>query len=180
MKNSNKKKQKTQLLSNTRRGFVKNTALFTGGAMLLPNLQMNAMVNVLNDKKLKIALVGCGGRGTGAAVQALNADDNVELVAMADAFEDRLKSSLMNITKAMGESKKVKVKEKNQFVGFDAAQKAMDLADVVILATPPGFRPQHFEYAINNGKHVFMEKPVATDVPGVRKVLAAAKKSQRE
>lgn len=143
--------------------------------MLLPNMQMNGMVNVFNDKKLKIALVGCGGRGTGAAVQALNADENVELVAMADAFEDRLKGSLMNISKAMGETKKVNVAEKNQFVGFDAATKAMDLADVVILATPPGFRPQHFEYAIANGKHVFMEKPVATDVPGVRKVLASAK-----
>ncbi|GAB5474190.1 MAG: Gfo/Idh/MocA family oxidoreductase [Maribacter sp.] len=159
----------------SRRDFVKKSALFTGGAMLLPNMQMNGMVNVFNDKKLKIALVGCGGRGTGAAVQALNADENVELVAMADAFEDRLKGSLMNISKAMGETKKVNVAEKNQFVGFDAATKAMDLADVVILATPPGFRPQHFEYAIANGKHVFMEKPVATDVPGVRKVLASAK-----
>ncbi|NHF59511.1 Gfo/Idh/MocA family oxidoreductase [Flavobacteriaceae bacterium TP-CH-4] len=165
---------------NSRRNFVKNTALFTGGTMLLPNLKMNAMYNVFNDKKLKIALVGCGGRGTGAAIQALNADDNVQLVAMADAFEDRLKSSLMNISKEMGESKKVKVKEKNQFVGFDAAEKAMDLADVVILATPPGFRPAHFEYAINNGKHVFMEKPVATDVPGVRRVLAAAKKAKED
>lgn len=159
----------------SRRDFVKKSALFTGGAMLLPNMQMNGMVNVFNDKKLKIALVGCGGRGTGAAVQALNADENVELVAMADVFEDRLKGSLMNISKAMGETKKVNVAEKNQFVGFDAATKAMDLADVVILATPPGFRPQHFEYAIANGKHVFMEKPVATDVPGVRKVLASAK-----
>jgi predicted dehydrogenase len=136
------------------------------------------MFNVANDKKLKIALVGCGGRGTGAAVQALNADDNVKLVAMADAFEDRLKASLMNISKAMGETKKINVDDKNQFVGFDAAQKAMDLADVVILATPPGFRPQHFEYAVNNGKHVFMEKPVAVDAPGVRKVLAAAKKAK--
>lgn len=159
----------------SRRDFVKKSALFTGGAMLLPNMQMSGMVNVFNDKKLKIALVGCGGRGTGAAVQALNADDNVELVAMADAFEDRLQGSLANISKEMGETKKVNVKKKHQFVGFDGAQKAMDLADVVILATPPGFRPQHFEYAINNGKHVFMEKPVATDVPGVRKVLAAAK-----
>ena len=165
---------------NPRRNFVKNTALFTGGAMLLPNLQMQGMFNVANDKKLKIALVGCGGRGTGAAVQALNADENVELVAMADAFEDRLKGSLMNISKEMGETKKVNVKDENQFVGFDGAQKAMDLADVVILATPPGFRPQHFEYAVNNGKHVFMEKPVAVDAPGVRKVLAAAKKAKAD
>lgn len=159
----------------SRRDFVKKSALFTGGAMLLPNMQMSGMVNVFNDKKLKIALVGCGGRGTGAAVQALKADVNTELVAMADAFEDRLQGSLANISKEMGETTQVNVKKKNQFVGFDGAQKAMDLADVVLLATPPGFRPQHFEYAVNNGKHVFMEKPVATDVPGVRKVLAAAK-----
>ena len=159
----------------SRRNFVKKSALVTGGTLLLPNLHMNAMGSSIKNKKLKIALVGCGGRGTGAVVQALNADENVELVAMADAFEDRLIASLANIVKELGESKKVNVKKKNQFVGFDAAVKAMDLADVVILATPPGFRPQHFEYAINNGKHVFMEKPVATDVPGVRKVLAAAK-----
>ncbi len=158
----------------SRRSFVKNTALLSG-ALILPSMQMNSMFNVFNDKKLKIALVGCGGRGTGAALQALKADDNIELVAMADAFEDRLKDSLANIRKESGDSKKVNVKEENQFVGFDAAQKAIDLADVVILATPPGFRPQHFEYAVNNGKHVFMEKPVATDAPGVRRVLAAAK-----
>lgn len=164
----------------SRRDFVKKSALFTGGAMLLPNLKMSGMVNVFNNKKLKIALVGCGGRGTGAAVQALNADDNVELVAMADAFKDRLQGSLANISKEMGETKKVNVPEKNRFVGFDGAEKAMDLADVVILATPPGFRPQHFEYAINNGKHVFMEKPCATDVPGVRKVLAAAKTAKEK
>lgn len=177
MKSASKGKNKILANENSRRTFVKNTALLSG-AMVLPSFQMDAMVNVFNDKKLKIALVGCGGRGTGAAVQALRADDNVELVAMADAFEDRLKGSLKNISKEMGETKKVNVKEKNQFVGFDAAEKAIDLADVVILATPPGFRPQHFEYAVNNGKHVFMEKPVATDMPGVRKVLAAAKKAK--
>ncbi len=170
-----KKENQTKLDSEkSRRSFVKNTALLSG-AMILPSIQMNAMFNVFNDKKLKIALVGCGGRGTGAALQALNADDNVELVAMADAFEDRLKGSLESIIKESGDSKKVNVKPENQFVGFDAAKKAIDLADVVILATPPGFRPQHFEYAVQNGKHVFMEKPVATDAPGVRKVLAAAK-----
>ncbi|RAJ09053.1 Gfo/Idh/MocA family protein [Arenibacter echinorum] len=160
-------------IKNSRRDFVKSSALVTG-AMILPTMQMNAMVNVANDKKLKIALIGCGGRGTGAAQQALNADPNVELVAMADAFEDRLQGSLMNLQKEFKDSKKVNVPKANQFVGFDGAEKAIDMADVVILATPPGFRPQHFEYAVNAGKHVFMEKPVATDIPGVRKVLAAA------
>ncbi|WP_273276087.1 Gfo/Idh/MocA family protein [Maribacter polysiphoniae] len=177
MKKTSSQKKTMPSSTNSRRTFVKNTALISG-ALVLPTFQMDAMVNVFNEKKLKIALVGCGGRGTGAAVQALRADENIELVAMADAFEDRLKSSLMNISKEMGETKKVNVKEEHQFVGFDAAKKAIDLADVVILATPPGFRPQHFEYAIDAGKHVFMEKPVATDVPGVRKVLAAAKKAK--
>ena len=160
--------------STSRREFCKNTALFTG-AMVLPVMPMHSMMNNANDKKLKIALVGCGGRGTGAASQALKADENVELVAMADAFKDRLQSSLDNLLKEFEGSKKINVKEKNKFVGFEAAKKAMDMADVVILATPPGFRPQHFEYAVSTGKHIFMEKPVATDVPGIRRVLASAK-----
>jgi len=170
--------QKAENTKGSRRSFVKNTTLFAGGALLLPKMQMQGMVHVFNDQKLKIALVGCGGRGTGAAVQALNADENVELVALADAFEDKTKQCLVNIKTAMGETKKINVKEEHLFSGFEAAKKAMDMADVVILATPPGFRPEHFEYAVNNGKHVFMEKPLATDVPGVRKVLAAAKKAK--
>lgn len=161
-------------LKGSRRSFVKNTALFTAG-MMMPAMEMNAMYNVFNDKTLKLAVVGCGGRGTGAANQALKADENVELVAMADAFEDRLTGSLGNLEKEFEGSGKIKVPEKNRFVGFDAYKKAIDQADVVILATPPGFRPHHFEYAINQGKHVFMEKPVATDVPGIRKVLEMAK-----
>jgi len=160
--------------TNSRRTFCKTTALFTAG-MMIPAMEMNAMYNVFNDKKLRIALVGCGGRGTGAANQALKADDNVELVAMADAFPDRVSGSLGQLEKEFQNTNKVKVPEKNRFTGFDGYKKAIDLADVVILATPPGFRPHHFEYAINAGKHVFMEKPVATDVPGIRKVLAAAK-----
>ncbi|MEM8509278.1 MAG: Gfo/Idh/MocA family oxidoreductase [Bacteroidota bacterium] len=167
------KKSKT-----SRRTFVKNTSLAAGGAILLPNMHMNSMANVFNEKKLRIALVGCGGRGTGAAVQALNADPNVELVALADAFEDKTRTSLTNIKQAIENSEKINVKEEHLFSGFEAAKKAMDMADVVILATPPGFRPEHFEYAVTNGKHVFMEKPLATDVPGVRKVLAAAKKAK--
>lgn len=171
--NNSKKNQKLDLQS-SRRTFCKNTALFTAG-MMLPAMEMGAMANVFNDKTLKIAVVGCGGRGTGAANQALKADENVELVAMADAFEDRLNGSLESLQKEFEGTKKVNVKEKNKFVGFDAYKKAIDQADVVILATPPGFRPYHFEYAINAGKHVFMEKPVATDVPGISKVLEMAK-----
>lgn len=167
------KKDKTSKRQNTRRDFVKNTTLLSAG-MLLPTLDVGAMANVFENKTLKLALVGCGGRGSGAADQALQADDNVELVAMADTFEDRLTSSFNNLSEKYAGTGKIKVKEKNRFVGFDAYKKAIDLADVVILATPPGFRPQHFAYAVENDKHVFMEKPLATDVPGIRKVLEMA------
>ena len=171
--NYSKKNQKP-ILQSSRRDFVKNTAIFTAG-MMLPSMELSAMANVFNDKTLKLAVVGCGGRGAGAAVQALKADPNVQLVAMADAFEDRLNASLQSLQKEFEGSQKVNVQEKHRYVGFDAYKKAIDQADVVILTSPPGFRPYHFEYAINAGKHVFMEKPVATDVPGIRKVLEMAK-----
>ncbi|MEL6431678.1 MAG: Gfo/Idh/MocA family oxidoreductase [Planctomycetota bacterium] len=129
------------------------------------------------DAELRIALVGCGGRGTGAAVQALNAAGNARLVAMADAFGDRLAGSLDHISKQ--HEGKVDVPKERQFVGFDAFQRAIDTdVDVVILATPPGFRPAHFDYAVSKGRHVFMEKPVAVDGPGVRKVFAAAARAK--
>ncbi len=160
--------------NNSRRNFIKTTTLATGAVITTP-LQMNFMAPTFGNKKLKLAIVGCGGRGSGATVQALTADPDVELVAMADAFPDRIEKSLKGIQEHFGDEKKINVKEKNRFVGFDAYKKAIDLADVVILTTPPGFRPYHFEYAINNDKHVFMEKPVATDPVGVRKVLEMAK-----
>jgi len=157
-----------------RRFFIKSSSLVAGG-LVLPSFNINRMANSSNNKKLKVSVVGCGGRGTGAAVQALRADDNVELVAMADAFKDRLENSLTAIKEEMDGEKTIDVKEKNQFTGFNGYKKAIDLADVVILATPPGFRPLHFKYAIDNDKHVFMEKPVATDAHGVRQVLETAK-----
>ena len=162
------------MINSTRRAFCKQTAAATTG-ILASTLPLDAMSNVYDNKKLKLALVGCGGRGSGAAVQALTADDKVELYAMADAFRDRIDSSLNGIKEHFDGSKNIDVKEKNMFTGFDAYKKAIDLCDVVILTTPPGFRPLHFEYAINNDKHVFMEKPLATDAPGIRRVLEVAK-----
>ncbi len=158
-----------------RRDFVKGTAIVAGGLMagMLP-AEVSAYVNP-EAKKLKLALVGCGGRGTGATVQSLNADPNVQLVAMADAFRDRLDASLENILKSdqLSEDRKknVKVSEDAKFVGFDAYKKAIAMADVVILATPPGFRPYHLEEAINQNKNIFCEKPLATDGAGIRKVM---------
>ena len=166
------KSKQNNLLS--RRNFVKRTTLATTG-ILSSGLPVGAMANVNGNKKLKIALVGCGGRGTGAIVQALQADENTELIAMADAFQDRVEKSLKAVQEHFDGVMKIKIKPKNLFFGFDAYKKAIDLADVVILTTPPGFRPYHFEYAIENGKHVFMEKPVATDPVGVRKVLDVAR-----
>ena len=157
-----------------RRFFIKSSSLVAGG-LVLPSFNINRMANSANNKKLKVSVVGCGGRGTGAAVQALRADENVELVAMADAFKDRLEKSLNAIKQEFEGEKKIEVKEKNMLVGFNGYKKAIDLADVVILATPPGFRPLHFKYAIDQDKHVFMEKPVATDAHGVRQVLETAK-----
>ncbi len=134
---------------------------------------------------LKIALIGCGARGSGAAAQALSTGMNVKLWAMADAFTDRLEDSLKalhvgsaggyNLDKGKGFGDLIDVAPERRFTGLDAYRKAIESgADVVILTGPPAYRPQHFEYAVNAGKHVFMEKPVATDPAGVRRVLASA------
>ena len=134
------------------------------------------------DDTIKVAVIGCGGRGTGAAMQALSTKQNVKLVAMADAFRDRLDQSYKALTDGdEGNVKdRVAVTEETKFVGFDAYLKVIPLADVVIIATPPGFRPIHFEEAIKQGKHVFMEKPVATDPAGVKKVLEVAEIAKKK
>lgn len=125
--------------------------------------------------KMKIALVGCGGRGTGAASQALNAGSDIELVALADIFEDKAKQARQMLRdKHQGQ---VEVPDDRIFTGWQAYKQAIAAADVALCATPPGFRPQHFEEAVRQGKHVFIEKPVATDAAGVRRVLAAAKEA---
>jgi predicted dehydrogenase len=167
-----------------RREFVRNSSLLAGGLIAAP-LFSGANYFSGSDDVIKVALVGCGGRGTGAAMQALLSKQNVKLVAMADAFKDRLDRCYKEIQSdenSEGDNIKARiaVPEENKFVGFDAYKKAIPLADVVILATPPGFRPIHFEEAVNQGKHIFMEKPVATDPAGVLKVLAAAEKAKQK
>jgi len=170
--------QKNPLNNQSRRNFVKNSSLLAGGVFAAPLLSGTNFFSG-SDQVIKIALIGCGGRGTGAAVQALNTKQNVQLVAMADAFKDRLDTSYKDILEALPDKKnRVQVKEENKFTGFDAYKKAIALADVVILTTPPGFRPIHFEEAVSQGKHIFMEKPVATDPAGIQRVLAAAEKAK--
>jgi predicted dehydrogenase len=166
-----------------RRDFVKTSAAAFGVTAVGTRLSPHPSYS--NDETVRVGLIGCGGRGTGAAVQALNARGNVKLVAMADAFEDRLTRSYETITNRDRDDRRdlgpqVDVPMEHRFVGFDAYKEVIPLVDVVILTTPPAFRPIHFEAAIAADKQVFMEKPVATDGPGIRQVLATAEDAKRK
>ncbi len=161
----------------SRRRFLTQSA--AAGGIAAAYLSFPKKSFAFNGETLKIGLVGCGGRGTGAAAQAIAADKNVVLTAMADAFEDRLKSSLETLKGQGGE--RIHVDPEHCFVGFNAYQKVIDSGvDVVLLATPPGFRPQHLKACLDAGKHVFCEKPVAVDAPGVRSVLAMAEEFKKK
>ena len=163
-----------------RRLFLKRTALAAGAfstSALLPTPHLVAAEGA--SDRLNCVQIGCGGRGSGAASQAINADPNVVLTAMGDAFEDQLQKSLQSLKTEHGE--KVKVESDKCFVGLDAYQKVINSGvDVVLLATPPGFRPAHLKAAIDAGKHVFCEKPMATDAPGVRSVLESVKSAKEK
>jgi len=160
----------------SRRDLLAAGAVMGGALAALP---LASGVHAAGTDLLKVGLIGCGGRGTGAAGQALQADKNVQLIAMADVFEDKLENSLNTLKKDPKIADKIHVKPDHRFVGFDAYQKVIACCDVVLLCTPPGFRPLHLKAAVEAGKHIFAEKPVAVDAPGVRSVLescAAAKK----
>ena len=168
--------------SPSRRDFVKQSSLLAGGLIAAPLLSRANYFSGADDS-IKIALIGCGGRGTGAATQALSTAHNVKLVAMCDAFRDNLDRCYKALTaddmsEATGKpgnlKSRIDVPEERKFTGFDGYKKAIALADVVILTTPPGFRPIHFEEAVAQNKQIFMEKPVATDPAGIQRVLATA------
>src|SRR6185436_9483111 len=161
----------------SRREFVRKSTLAAGSLMAMPLISKASFFNASVDDTIKVALIGCGGRGTGAAKQALLSKQNVKLVAMADAFKDRIDDCHKNLLEEedlLPLKDKFAVPEENKVVGFDAYKKAIPLADVVILTTPPGFRPVHFEEVVKQGKHAFIEKPLATDPAGVKKVLDAS------
>jgi predicted dehydrogenase len=161
----------------TRRGFLKQTSAAVVSGPLVAGSVLTRQARAASSGVLKVGLVGCGGRGTGAASDALNGDKQAVVTAMGDAFEDSLKRSLATLERTHGD--RIKVEPRQRFVGLDAFQRVIDSGvDVVILATPPGFRPAHLKAAVEAGKHVFCEKPVATDAPGVRSVLASAKLAQ--
>jgi len=163
----------------SRRDFLKKSST----AVLTSSLGFNILsakpksARNLNNDTLKVGLIGCGGRGTGAAYQASMADPNVMITAMADVFRDRLDTSYENLK--MENPEKLMVEEDHKFIGFDSYQKVIESdVDVVILATPPNFRPGHLEACIAAGKHVFTEKPVAVDAPGIRRVIESAKQAK--
>ena len=161
----------------SRREFLQTAA----GAALAANLTIAQNAHAAGSDVLKIGLIGCGGRGTGAASQALNADKNVKLTAMGDAFLDRLESSLAALKKDKAIADKIDVKDDHKFAGFDAYKQVIDSGvDVVVLCEPPHFRPSHLKYAIDKGKHVFAEKPVAVDAPGIRSVLATCEEAKKK
>ena len=187
----------------SRRDFLKTGAAAAVGLGLAG--AMAPAVHAAGNETIKIALVGCGNRGASALVQALSTSGPVKLWALADAFPDRLQKCLNNVqrelsgeappsprkgkrkagkspkaTKVAYTNNKIEVPKDRQFIGLDAYRKAIDSVDVVLLAEPPGYRPQHFEYAICAGKHVFMEKPVASDPAGIRRVLAAAAEAKKK
>jgi predicted dehydrogenase len=173
----------------SRRTFLKATSALIGGAMSVANARIARSSHPGGSDEIKVALIGCGGRGASAAGQALATKGRVTLWAAADAFADKVKWGLDQVNQTVERGRrdgdplyddcKVDVPPERQFVGFDAYRQAIESgADLVILATPPGFRPQHFEAAVAAGKHVFMEKPVAVDAPGVRRVLAANKQAR--
>ncbi len=157
------------ILKPDRRTFLKRAGA-TAALASFPQIILGAPAN---NAKLKIGLIGAGGRGTGAASQALAADENTVLWAVGDAFASQIPAALGNL-KNFGE--RVEVPEERRFSGMDAYQKVLESGvDVVLLATPPGFRPQHLRAAVDAGKHVFAEKPMAVDVSGVKSVMESAR-----
>jgi predicted dehydrogenase len=160
----------------SRRGFL-TTGL--GGAAAFQIIKPE-LVRGAGNEKLKVGLVGCGGRGTQAVQNLLTGCDNVEIVALADVFEDRMEDSI-RLNKALKPelSNRFKVDAEHRFVGFDSYKKllASDI-DIVMLATNPAYRPMHFEAAVAAKKHIFCEKPMGTDATGVRRMMAAATKAR--
>jgi myo-inositol 2-dehydrogenase / D-chiro-inositol 1-dehydrogenase len=162
--------------NSSRRNFLQTSAFGIAAGAVAGTFNIARAAHAGASETLKVGLIGCGGRGNGAAVQALEADPNVKLTALGDAFADSLEAGLKAITKGAGENaKRIDVPQERRFVGFNAYQQVIDSGvDVVLLAAPPHFRPQHLEAAVKANKHIFAEKPVAVDAPGVRSVLKSA------
>jgi predicted dehydrogenase len=175
----------------SRRAFLKTTSALVGGAVVGANARIARSSHPGGSDEIKVALIGCGGRGSGAATQALATKGRVTLWAAADAFADNLEACLNTVNQQIERGRrdgnplfddcKIDVPSERKFVGFDAYRQAIDCgADLIILATPPGFRPMHFEAAVEAGKHIFAEKPIAVDAPGVRRFQAANEQAKQK
>jgi len=174
-----KAQRDTQESSTSRREFLKQTSGALAGATLASAITMRA--HAAEQNTIKVALVGCGGRGTGAAANALSTQGPTQLVALADVFSSRMVTSHKSLSQQF--ARQVDVPADRQFLGMDGYKKAIDLiapGGVVILATPPAFRPIHLEYVVSKGCHVFMEKSFAVDAPGVRRVLKAGRQAEKK
>jgi len=167
----------SKALSASRRDFLKTSTAATLSLGVLTN------AHAAGSDTIKVGLIGCGGRGTGAAeniCEAAGTTYNVKLYALGDVFEDHLKNCRDHVRQHHLCKEKFDVADERCFVGFDAYQKVIDCCDLVMLATPPGFRPLHIEATIKAGKHLFSEKPVAVDGTGIRKVLAAYEEANKK
>ncbi len=164
----------TNQIKSDRRTFIKKGTAAIAAGTVLTSLPAELGAYVKGTDQVKIGLIGCGNRGAGAAVQALQASKSAKLVAMGDTFRDRLDKSYGAILDNV-EASQVDVPESNKFVGFDAYKRVIELSDAVLLVTPPPFRPIHFEAAVQADKHVFMEKPLAVDVPGYHQIMETSK-----
>ena len=155
----------------TRRDFLKTATTAAVATAVTPSLGIFPAAHAAGTDAIKVGLIGCGGRGTGAVQDVLSSAPGVTLVAMGDAFADRLNDSRNRLRQRFGAA--VAVTDDRSFTGFDAYKKVL-ASDInyVILATPPGFRPTHLSAAVAAGKNIFTEKPVAVDGPGIRTVLA--------
>ena len=172
----------------SRRKFIKRSSVIMAGGAVTGGLAVPDNVHSGTNETIRMGIVGCGQRGTAATVQALTTHESVHLIAMADAFSDRIQASLRGIKGGVSEHKKqhgpssanrVDVPAERQFIGLDAYQRLLELdLDLVILAAPPGWLPGHFEAAVKAGKHVFLENPVAVDPGGVRRVLSSGQLAQ--
>lgn len=160
----------------TRRDFLAGAAAAAGATLT----SLTPAVHAAGSDILRIGLIGCGNRGTGAAVQALRADKNTKLVAMGDMFPDKLQKSLQHLQRTADIAERIDVKPDRSFTGFDAYKSVLALSDVVLLTTPPHFRPLHLQAAVEAGKHIFAEKPCAVDAPGVRAVLKASEQAKKK
>jgi myo-inositol 2-dehydrogenase / D-chiro-inositol 1-dehydrogenase len=164
--------------ASSRREFLKTSTVVAVGSAAAANLGAMSSVHAAGSDTIKVGLIGCGGRGTGAAEQSITSSSNVKLHAMGDMFPDHLRNARNNLRK---HGDKADVPDDRCFTGFDAYKQVIASGvDLVILATPPGFRPIHLTAAIEAGKNVFTEKPVATDAPGIRAVLAAAEEAKKK